>query len=489
MTKFLKVSVVAATLLVTSTFAGTLQTVPYTVAKEHIDGQAVGAISIADKIFVDTATVDGYTPTQIPQINLVNGSIKLSASSGALAVKGGEVLAVVEDVDRNGVASNGDIVIAKYANAYLGELAFTSSTGATFTNGKTYVLANVTADKEAIGAALAGANDTVAADNITLSGIAQGATSVDISVELSTTDTQTVRDTATAEVAVSQRQVTSTVTTAADGIINSDKAFTLFTAAPTNTDTVVVTVAAADKDTDAATANDDISIKLTGTKALPTGMTVAAVSDAAELGTCTIAGDRLSVTCDFTNENLLGAVGGDIAYTVTFTADGINAISNAAFTAEVAHNFDTANNIDYVMGVNPVYSGSAGAWTYSGATLKSPYLVNSAAAQSFARISNESDQEAKVYVDIYDEAGEKVSGVLLDPIAAHSSKLYLATDMIAAAKLAGGSATLASANSGRFTAVFLVTAPAANVYGAAVVKQISGADRVTPMKDNSGFAQ
>lgn len=472
MTKGLKLSIVASAFLAVSAFAGTVAQTPYSVASEY-----AAKNNLAEVIFNIGDKAGLYTPSEITAISVGNPTVKVSIPGAMLNNNIDSNLSLVQgDFNASNNAFTPKKVIAKFTNAYNGALALQTSTGVSITNGLSYKLMSST---QSVGDDVNGSTTDLSSSALTLTGVPTGTTSLNLKFETISTDTQLVRDTGVAKIFDAARQVTAAITTAANGIIDATtSAFKLFVG-NTDIDNIDVNVTAASRDTSAVGNGDSASIKIVSSAAFPADMNASSVATA-----CTFATDRMSVVCPIAPTS-----NGDTnATTITFTAGGTNPITAASFTAEVGYDFNNTS-ADYLIGTNPVTTAEAGKWTYNGSTLKAPYLVLSTAAASFATISNESNQNAKVFVDLFDEAGEKVANVPLVDLAPHSSHLYLATDIVAAAKLHGASATFASINGGRFTAVFLVTAPKENVFGSAVVKQISGADRVTPLKDNSGFGQ
>lgn len=499
MTKGLKygaLSLVASALLSTSVFAGTVNTTPYTIADEYINGQASAALSVGTKIFTayngtDAITTNdngiaGYSPTTIPAISLANGTVVLSASSGSLSATtvSGTKLVLMED---NG-PENTDVVIGVYANAYGGKLSFASDASVSYTNGKSYRLATVLSSNAVAGTRLDDNISTAAvAGDLTLSAVAQNTATVDFKVELFSTDTQTLRDTGTSALVTTPVQVTATTKKALNGVIDAiNKAQKEFTAGDDSvtTDVLTITVAAADYDVDAVANGDTTKIVVSNTKALPVGMTVVpTVANGAVVPTCTIAADRLSTTCTTATSNI--APGTSEVFTLTYTQTGLaeteNPIADATFSAVVTYDFVTALMVDYT--TNLLASPAVGAWTYNGYNAKIPYISNDGAGTStFVKLVNKNALTAAVTANIQDDAGHLCNGIQLAALPANQAAVYFDTAITTAAHATAGAGCALVAYP--YSVDMFATVNPANIETVAVQKFGNGGQRVLPVYTN-----
>jgi len=142
--------------------------------------------------------------------------------------------------------------------------------------------------------------------------------------------------------------------------------------------------------------------------------------------------------------------------------------------------FDNANYLDkvacesktiYNVGVN-------------GAVLKVPYVYTKLNEGGFVRITSEHDTEASIFMDIFDESSNETKNVSLGLIAAKSSNILKADDMLALAVADGYVGT-----GDRHTMTFTVTAPKNKVHGVSVQKIPGRSDRVIAVLDQNDWSQ
>ena len=118
----------------------------------------------------------------------------------------------------------------------------------------------------------------------------------------------------------------------------------------------------------------------------------------------------------------------------------------------------------------------------NGAVLKVPYTYET--SSNWVRITSEHNNEATIFLDIFDESSNEYKNVNLGQIQGKSSVVLTAEDMIAAAKAEGYAGV-----GERHTMTFTVTAPKNKVHGVSVQKIPGGVDRVLPVLDQNDWRQ
>lgn len=497
MTKVIKMgalSAVACAMLSTTAFAGTVNTTAFKIADEYIQGKASAALNIGAGLLtaaVAPITIAGYSPTTIPAISLANGTVVLSASSGSLAIADADVITVGTHkivIMEDNAAANTDVVIGVYANTFGGKLSFSSDASVSYTNGKAYRLAKVLNADAVIGGVLTDANSpALGATAVTLSGVAKGTDSVNLTVELFSTDTQTLRDTATNTLVTTPVQMSASVVTAANGVIDAISAEMKLFEAAADTDTIQVKIDAAAMDLSAAaTANDTAKIIIKNTKALPVGMTagIAAASGAVVTANCTIAADRLSTECSVTNTAFaaLNATTPDTdTFTITYSQPAVadrNALKDATFTVDVTYDFTTADMVDYTTSNLLASAKAAGSWTYNGYNVIVPYVHNTADMSTFIKLVNKNNVAGIVYATIQDDAGNQCQNVSLTDLPANKAMVYNDTVIKAAADAAGCSVSYP------FSVDMIATVNKENVEAVASQRMGANGQRVLPVYTN-----
>jgi hypothetical protein len=121
--------------------------------------------------------------------------------------------------------------------------------------------------------------------------------------------------------------------------------------------------------------------------------------------------------------------------------------------------------------------------SFDGAVLKAPYVYTEGGS-NFVRLTNEGATAADVYMDIFDEAGNKVDNVMVGTIPAHASTVLWSNILKKRADAAGYEGVGA-----RHTMIFNVMAKKEDVNGVSLQRVPGGVDRVMPVIDQNTFSQ
>lgn len=241
----------------------------------------------------------------------------------------------------------------------------------------------------------------------------------------------------------------------------------------------------------------DVANKINDTVTPVTGGVAAFGGPNYNTATATVTGDLIFKIADANETNTTAGNKNDIFYALT-TNGTTPMLSNYFVNAELdlkfpAHDlpatFDqyiqscTATTSAFNIGVN-------------GTIFRVPYLYHEntvSSASSFVRISNNEDlnnDAAAISADFFVEgAGFQCDGVQLGTVNAKSSTVVSDAQMLTAIRAKGtaectGLATNLATQSGRFSAIFTVSAPKESVHAVAVQKNVGGSgtgDRVVPV--------
>lgn len=186
------------------------------------------------------------------------------------------------------------------------------------------------------------------------------------------------------------------------------------------------------------------------------------------IGPQTVASTRIADLDDLTQGGLSQAI------SVQLNATG--GVMDFGYTAQANYTieFNSAALRDHCLQTAAMFEVDI-----NGAVIKVPYVTDNGSGSQFVRITNESDAQARVFVDVVDENGNEVEAVELDPIVANGSGLYVASQISAAAK----AASPGTLQTDRLFMTFTVTAPANTVFATSVQKIGNGAERVIPVFD------
>ena len=506
--KKILLSTTAAILVATAVNAGTVTSNQVTVASEL--NTLPASIDISDGFMDENTTA--YVPSTISLTDLSNPIFNIFTASTAtgdtavgtidLVAQAGKTYCIVEDVNNSGEVN--DVVIAVATTTSGSKLSF-DGTAATATNAHKYMLRAVLDANATVNTVItAGDSFPVVDGNLTVSGI--DATSY-VRVNLGSGDTNIVNDRAGNLITTSGAQMSVTMNTLFDGVIDSTNNSYTFTPAAT-ADLLDFNVTAADKTLDAVGANDDMTVLITSTNALPAAADynlTEAVGGTGE-GSCTLTNANL-LTCTLANAGLSDAALDTQNYTVTITVNGTSDVLLATeFGAEIAYNFDDSDASDYVESINPLKdlttAGEAGEWTYYGYNAIIPSINTSTGNTTYLKFNNDSNNNAYTYWTVTGYDGCKTSSLvqadamtfngtgfdtLTDgTLGAGVSGLWNATDIITAANasgtplLANGTTTACTLNE-RSSIEVLVTTTRNLVHGTATMRVAGQSDKIIPI--------
>lgn len=414
--KKILLSSVAAAMVATTLSAGIVTTTPVTVASEL--NTIPDSIDLST-VFMDTNITD-YTPVQINLTDLSNPIFNIFAANSEnndsatgtinLVDQAGRTYCIVEDINQSADgAHEGDKVIALATTTTGNKLSF-DGTNETATNGHQYVLRSVVDSNATVGYVFPTAanddNSTLALvdNNLTVTG---ASASSFIRVNLGSGDTNSVNDRAGDEMTTSSRQVTSEIDQLFNGVINStDNSYTFqsnFDGGVNTTEYFDFNITVASKDIDAVGANDDITVVLNTTKALPAGATydLTEIGGTAVTGHCTApTNNGKTLTCTLADAQFNGT-NQEKEYRVSVVTDGTSDVLKATtFTAGVEYTFVTdsvdynASNLLLDLTATP---NAAGQWTYYGYNAIIPAVTSTGTNKTFAKFNNDSNNEAFVY--------------------------------------------------------------------------------------------
>jgi len=415
---------------------------PKGVAKELVDVAAVNATMSFDN------STNTYKPSQIPLGSLTGPTISVSVDKGRIYVNGTDV-----------AICNSNVTIAQYqSGSGTDNLVFSSST-TTVSNGASYSIRN---------------NNCTGPANLTFE-IPKGASSVTLTIKTGVGATQTVLDTASAQIISVVPQFSASVTKKLNNEIDYTYDFKKFENSTSGNDTsdngtIILNSKLLDKRVHEETSSDNATFSVTLKPTDMAGIANATITN----GTCFKGVD--SFTCNATYDISSGP--GNNTFTITVNVTGTDVLSERKFTVDALLDFAASNATDRTFFTNEDF----GAWNYKGTTIYIPLIGHDPAKgrNTFIKLQSKDKNPSanKVKAIILANNGDTVTADL-GRISAGQPFVITGQQLVDKVQAAG------KAVGDSFAAILVVTTAEENLFGYAVLTDSNGVKRV-PLKVRNG---
>ncbi len=411
---------------------------PKKVAKELVEAVAVNATNVIS----DTNT---YKPSQIPLGSLTGPTILLSVDNGNIYVVSGGVA----------ICNSTGSPIAQYQSGNgTSQLVFSNAT-TTVSNGASYYI---------------GKSDCNGTANLTFE-IPKGASSVTLTIKTGVGATQTVLDTASAQIISVVPQFSASVTKKLSKQIDYTHDFKKFDDNSTSDNgTIKLNSENLDYKVQGYADSNSTTFSVTLKPTDMAGIANATIDNGTDNATCVKGSD--SFTCNATYN--ISSISGSKEFNIYVNATGTDVLSERTFTVDARLDFAASNATDRTFFTNEDF----GAWNYKGTTIYIPLIGHDPAKGRYTFIKLQSKDKRpsanKVKAIILADKGDIVTA---DLGRISAGQPFVITGEMLVAKVQAAGKTVGDS----FAAILVVSTAEENLFGYAVLTDSNGVKRV-PLK-------